>query len=60
MTRPAATLAESSRHRELTEPWAAKGATSARIENYLGFPAGLSGSYLAPRARLQAAKFGRR
>jgi thioredoxin reductase (NADPH) len=33
-------------------------ATSARIENYLGFPAGLSGSDLAERARLQAIKFG--
>jgi thioredoxin reductase (NADPH) len=32
-------------------------ATSARIENYLGFPAGLSGADLAERARLQAAKF---
>lgn len=35
-------------------------ATSARIENYLGFPAGLSGADLAERARLQAAKFGAR
>ena len=32
-------------------------ATSARIENYLGFPAGLSGAELAERARLQAQKF---
>jgi thioredoxin reductase (NADPH) len=32
-------------------------ATSARIENYLGFPAGVSGTELAERARLQAAKF---
>jgi thioredoxin reductase (NADPH) len=32
-------------------------ATSARIENYLGFPAGLSGADLAERARVQAAKF---
>src|SRR5262249_41052969 len=32
-------------------------ATSARIENYLGFPAGLSGAELAERARLQAEKF---
>jgi thioredoxin reductase (NADPH) len=33
-------------------------ATSARIENYLGFPAGVSGAELAERAQLQAAKFG--
>jgi thioredoxin reductase (NADPH) len=33
-------------------------ATSARIENYLGFPAGISGGDLAERARFQAAKFG--
>jgi thioredoxin reductase (NADPH) len=33
-------------------------ATSARIENYLGFPSGLSGAELAERARLQAQKFG--
>jgi len=32
-------------------------ATSARIENYLGFPAGLSGAELAERARFQAEKF---
>lgn len=32
--------------------------TSARIENYLGFPAGLSGSDLASRAVVQARKFG--
>jgi thioredoxin reductase (NADPH) len=31
--------------------------TSARIENYLGFPAGLSGVELAERAILQAQKF---
>jgi thioredoxin reductase (NADPH) len=34
--------------------------TSSRIENYLGFPAGISGSELAERAALQAAKFGAR
>jgi thioredoxin reductase (NADPH) len=33
-------------------------ATSGRIENYLGFPAGVSGAELAARAQLQAAKFG--
>jgi thioredoxin reductase (NADPH) len=32
--------------------------TSSRIENYLGFPAGVSGSELAARATLQAEKFG--
>ncbi|OBH51405.1 cyclic nucleotide-binding protein [Mycobacterium mantenii] len=34
--------------------------TSSRIENYLGFPAGISGSDLAERALLQADKFGAR
>ncbi len=34
--------------------------TSSRIENYLGFPAGVSGSELAERAVLQAGKFGAR
>jgi thioredoxin reductase (NADPH) len=34
--------------------------TSARIENYLGFPAGVSGSELTQRAGVQAAKFGAR
>ena len=34
--------------------------TSARIENYLGFPAGVPGSELAQRAGVQAAKFGAR
>jgi thioredoxin reductase (NADPH) len=32
--------------------------TSSRIENYLGFPAGLSGEELAARGTLQAQKFG--
>jgi thioredoxin reductase (NADPH) len=32
--------------------------TSSRIENYLGFPAGISGAELADRAFIQAAKFG--
>lgn len=32
--------------------------TSSRIENYLGFPAGLSGSDLTRRAVVQARKFG--
>jgi thioredoxin reductase (NADPH) len=34
--------------------------TSSRIENYLGFPAGISGSELAERAAVQARKFGAR
>jgi thioredoxin reductase (NADPH) len=34
--------------------------TSPLIENYLGFPAGLSGAELAERASIQAAKFGAR
>ena len=32
--------------------------TSSRIENYLGFPAGLSGDELSGRARQQALRFG--
>ena len=32
--------------------------TSSRIENYLGFPAGIAGAELAERATLQARKFG--
>ncbi|MCW2719188.1 FAD-dependent oxidoreductase [Pseudonocardia sp.] len=35
-------------------------ATSSRIENYLGFPAGISGGELADRAVVQAEKFGAR
>lgn len=34
--------------------------TSSRIENYLGFPGGISGADLAERAGLQAGKFGAR
>ncbi len=34
--------------------------TSARIENYLGFPTGISGSELAERASLQAKRLGAR
>ena len=32
--------------------------TSSKIENYLGFPAGISGAELAERATIQARKFG--
>jgi thioredoxin reductase (NADPH) len=32
--------------------------TSSRIENYLGFPAGISGAELADRAAIQTRKFG--
>jgi thioredoxin reductase (NADPH) len=35
-------------------------ATSSRIENYLGFPTGISGGDLAARAALQARRFGAR
>jgi len=34
--------------------------TSSRIENYLGFPAGISGDELAERAVIQASRFGAR
>jgi thioredoxin reductase (NADPH) len=34
--------------------------TSSRIENYLGFPSGISGGELAERATIQAKKFGAR
>jgi thioredoxin reductase (NADPH) len=34
--------------------------TSSRIENYLGFPTGISGQALAGRAQIQAQKFGAR
>jgi thioredoxin reductase (NADPH) len=44
----------------LVERWALGGqaGSSARIENYLGFPEGISGAELADRARKQANKFG--
>lgn len=34
--------------------------TSSKIENYLGFPTGISGQQLAGRAQIQAQKFGAR
>jgi thioredoxin reductase (NADPH) len=34
--------------------------TSSKIENYLGFPTGISGAELAERAAIQAGKFGAR
>jgi thioredoxin reductase (NADPH) len=44
----------------LVERWAIGGqaGSSSRIENYLGFPKGISGAELAERAREQACKFG--
>jgi len=44
----------------VVEEWAPGGqaGTSWRIENYLGFPEGISGADLAARARHQAEKFG--
>src|SRR5205807_6706773 len=44
---------------ERTAPGGQAG-SSMRIENYLGFPAGLAGSELTDRAMLQAKKFGAR
>jgi thioredoxin reductase (NADPH) len=35
-------------------------ATSSRIENYMGFPTGISGADLCARGEIQALKFGTR
>ncbi|SAK49234.1 thioredoxin-disulfide reductase [Caballeronia fortuita] len=47
-------------HTVLVERWALGGqaGSSSKIENYLGFPHGVSGAELAERARDQAFKFG--
>lgn len=47
-------------HTVLLERWAIGGQAglSSRIENYLGFPDGISGAQLTDRARRQAGKFG--
>ena len=39
-------------------PIGGQAGASARIENYLGFPTGISGEALAGRAYVQAQKFG--
>jgi thioredoxin reductase (NADPH) len=46
----------------MLERWAPGGQVSGsmRVENYLGFPTGITGSELAERAMLQAEKFGAR
>ena len=53
--------------RRVSLPWSSKGlapggqaGTSSKIENYLGFPTGVSGQELASRAQVQAQKFGAR
>jgi len=43
-----------------TEAPGGQAGTSSRIENYLGFPTGISGQSLAARAQVQAQKFGAR
>ncbi len=43
---------------DAVRPSGGQAATSSRIENYLGFPTGISGQDLATRASIQAQKFG--
>lgn len=40
------------------EAWGGQAGTSSKIENYLGFPTGISGQALAARGYTQAQKFG--
>ncbi len=40
------------------EAWGGQAGTSSKIENYLGFPTGISGQALAARGYTQAEKFG--
>ena len=49
---------DSTRSRSTRVATGGQAGTSSRIENYLGFPAGISGAELADRAVLQAEKFG--
>ncbi len=42
----------------INAPLAEQAGASARIENYLGFPTGITGMALAGRAFVQAQKFG--
>ena len=48
------------RSRSTPSPPGGRRATSSKIENYLGFPSGISGAELAERATIQAEKFGAR
>ncbi len=40
------------------DAWGGQAGTSSKIENYLGFPTGISGQALAARSHTQALKFG--
>ena len=56
---PPCTAARRACARSSTEAWAPGGqaGTSTRIENYLGFPTGISGAELTRKATLQARRF---